>query len=79
LRRNKPDLGYALLLKRSLNRSDQSHARRRAARGCSTIPNVPVLFWSFRVMVGAGLYFIALIAYSFWLRANVDWTPSAGI
>src|SRR6202020_947111 len=33
----------------------------------STIPNVPVLFWSFRVMVGCGLYFIVLFAFSFWL------------
>ena len=32
----------------------------------STIPNVPVLFWAFRIMVGCGFYFIALFAFSFW-------------
>ena len=36
----------------------------------STIPNVPVLFWSFRIMVGCGLWFIALFGYSFWLSAK---------
>ena len=35
----------------------------------STIPNVPVLFWSFRFMVGFGFWFIALFATAFWLSA----------
>jgi len=26
------------------------------------VPNVPLIFWSFRVMVGLGLYFVALFA-----------------
>ena len=36
----------------------------------STIPNVPVLFWSFRFMVGLGFWFIALFALAFWLSAT---------
>jgi cytochrome d ubiquinol oxidase subunit I len=36
----------------------------------STIPNVPVLFWSFRIMVACGFYFIALFAFSFWLASK---------
>jgi cytochrome d ubiquinol oxidase subunit I len=36
----------------------------------STIPNVPVLFWSFRIMVALGFYFIALFALSFWYSAR---------
>lgn len=32
----------------------------------STIPNVPVLFWSFRLMVACGIYFIFLFAFAFW-------------
>jgi cytochrome d ubiquinol oxidase subunit I len=36
----------------------------------STIPNVPVLFWSFRIMVACGMYFIALFAWSFWLASQ---------
>ena len=64
---NKHDLGYALLLKRDMADPAQASAAdvQRAAE--STIPNVPVLFWSFRIMVGCGMYFIALFAWSFWL------------
>ncbi|HEY4125632.1 MAG TPA: cytochrome ubiquinol oxidase subunit I, partial [Rhizomicrobium sp.] len=36
----------------------------------STIPNVPVLFWSFRIMVAIGFWFIALFAVAFWLSAK---------
>jgi cytochrome d ubiquinol oxidase subunit I len=36
----------------------------------STIPNVPVLFWAFRLMVGCGFFFIAMFAYSFWLASK---------
>jgi cytochrome d ubiquinol oxidase subunit I len=67
---HKADLGYALLLKRTLadplaaTPADIDHA------ADSTIPNVPVLFWSFRIMVACGLYFIALFAYSFWLASK---------
>ncbi|HSE11031.1 MAG TPA: cytochrome ubiquinol oxidase subunit I [Rudaea sp.] len=67
---HKADLGYALLLERDL--ADPANATpadvQRAA--ASTIPNVPVLFWAFRVMVGCGIYFIALFAYSFWLASK---------
>ena len=31
----------------------------------STIPDVPVLFWSFRIMVALGFYFIALFGIAF--------------
>lgn len=64
------DLGYALLLKRY--RPDIANAGadeiERAAQ--STIPDVPVLFWSFRFMVGIGLWLIALFALSFYLSAR---------
>jgi cytochrome d ubiquinol oxidase subunit I len=64
------DLGYALLLKRFrpdvLNATDDDIAQ--AAN--STIPDVPVLFWSFRLMVGVGLWLIGLFALGFWLSAR---------
>jgi cytochrome d ubiquinol oxidase subunit I len=64
------NLGYALLLKRY--RSDVENATsdevQRAAE--STIPDVPVLFWSFRLMVAAGFWFIALFATAFWFSAT---------
>lgn len=54
------DLGYALLLKKFtpdiLNASQEDI--QKAAE--STVPHVPTLFWSFRIMVGCGFYFILL-------------------
>ncbi len=64
------DLGYALLLKHL--RPDLLNATESdiAQAADSTIPNVPVLFWSFRLMVGVGLWLIALFALGFWLSAR---------
>ena len=63
------DLGYALLTKRFTN--DLSHPSQEIidAAALSTIPNVPVLFWVFRVMVGLGFYFIFLFAVGFYLTS----------
>ncbi len=67
---HKDDLGYALLLSR-LNVDPLAATPADVARAAeSTIPNVPVLFWSFRIMVAIGFYFIALFAYSFWLASK---------
>ena len=60
------DLGYALLLKRSIDDPRQATAADIQRAADSTIPNVPVLFWAFRVMVACGFYFIFLFAMSFW-------------
>jgi cytochrome d ubiquinol oxidase subunit I len=64
------DLGYALLLKRF--RADVIHATpdEIALAAQSTIPNVPVLFWSFRFMVAIGFWLIGLFALSFYLSAR---------
>jgi cytochrome d ubiquinol oxidase subunit I len=60
------DLGYALLLKRFMDDPRQATPADIQKAADSTIPNVPVLFWSFRLMVACGFYFIALFAFSFW-------------
>ena len=68
------DLGYALLLKRYMDdplKATEADIQRAAA---STIPNVPVLFWSFRVMVGLGFYFIVLFAVMFWFASKRELT-----
>jgi cytochrome bd ubiquinol oxidase subunit I len=64
------NLGYALLLKHF--RPDIENATESEMRDAanSTIPNVPVLFWSFRIMVGLGFWFIALFAVAFWFSAQ---------
>ena len=54
-------------------RPDIAECHRRSkssAAAASTIPNVPVLFWSFRFMVAIGFWFIALFAAYFWFSAR---------
>jgi len=67
---HKADLGYALLLRKVVADPAQATAADVQAAANSTIPNVPVLFWAFRVMVGCGFFFIAMFAYSFWLASK---------
>jgi cytochrome d ubiquinol oxidase subunit I len=67
---NAEHLGYALLLKRTMDDPTRATKDDIARAAESTIPNVPVLFWSFRLMVACGFYFIALFAYSFWLAST---------
>lgn len=68
--RYQADLGYGLLLKKYLD--DVTHATpdqiHQAAVG--SIPNVPVLFWSFRIMVACAviLFFLFLFAVIFCTR-----------
>ena len=64
------DLGYALLLKHFVEDPRKATPADVQKAAESTIPNVPVLFWSFRIMVACGFYFIALFAYSFWLASK---------
>jgi len=66
------NLGYALLLKRQRTDIENATEAQIAMAAASTIPNVPVLFWSFRVMVGLGFFFIALFATAFWFSARLE-------
>jgi cytochrome bd ubiquinol oxidase subunit I len=64
------DLGYGLLLKRyTANVTDATPAEINKA-AWDTVPNVPALFWTFRLMVGFGFFFIAFFAFAFWLSAK---------
>jgi cytochrome d ubiquinol oxidase subunit I len=64
------DLGYALLLLRYTDDPAKATPAQLEAAAWSTVPNVPVLFWSFRVMVGLGLFFIALFATAFYFSTR---------
>ena len=64
------NLGYALLLKNIRPDIENAAPDEIARAAASTVPNVPVLFWAFRIMVGLGLWFIALFAAGFWLSAK---------
>jgi len=64
------DLGYALLLKRILPDIENASDGQIHQAALSTIPDVPALFWSFRIMVALGFYFIALFGAAFYLASR---------
>jgi len=63
------DLGYALLLKRYSPTVVDADAATIERAANDLVPDVPVLFWSFRFMAGLGFYFIALFAGAFYLAS----------
>jgi cytochrome bd ubiquinol oxidase subunit I len=64
------DLGYALLLKRYTPAVTDATSQQIDAAAWDTVPPVAPLFWSFRVMVGLGFFFIALFAAMFYLASK---------
>jgi cytochrome d ubiquinol oxidase subunit I len=64
------DLGYALLLKRYRPDIENATDAEVRAAALTTVPDVAVLFWSFRFMVGCGFYFILLFAVAFFLAST---------
>lgn len=72
LQANVADLGYALLLKRHIDDPRKADTALIARAAADTIPSVGPLFWTFRVMVGLGFYFIALFAAAFWYASHRD-------
>jgi cytochrome d ubiquinol oxidase subunit I len=74
LREHAADLGYALLLKRYVSdpRTADAATIKRAAG--DTVPGVAPLFWSFRLMVALGFYFIGLFALTFWYASHYDFS-----
>ena len=65
-----PDLGYGLLLKRYHDDITQATDQDIARAAADTIPSVGPLFWSFRLMVGLGFYFILLFTVAFYLASS---------
>jgi cytochrome d ubiquinol oxidase subunit I len=61
------DLGYGLLLKRYVADPRSATAEQIGLAAWDTVPDVPVMFWGFRVMAGLGFLFIALFATGFLL------------
>jgi cytochrome d ubiquinol oxidase subunit I len=64
------DLGYGLLLKHYTPKVVDATAEQIKKAARDTIPNVAVMFWSFRIMVGLGFYMLALIAVAFYFCAR---------
>jgi cytochrome d ubiquinol oxidase subunit I len=64
------DLGYGLLLLRYVRDPAAATPQQIDAAAWSTVPNVPVLFWSFRTMVAIGLFLIVLFATAFYFASR---------
>jgi cytochrome bd ubiquinol oxidase subunit I len=67
-------MGYALLLKKVMEDPRHASDQQIQEAAASTVPNVPVLFWSFRFMVGLGLYFILFFGFAFYLSTKRRFT-----
>ncbi|WP_127091574.1 cytochrome ubiquinol oxidase subunit I [Aquabacter cavernae] len=63
-------LGYALLLKPYLDDPRQATPDQIAKAAWDTVPEVAPLFWTFRIMVACGFYFIAFFLTFFVLSAR---------
>lgn len=67
LNANEANIGYGMLLKRYTDNIQTATPAQIEQAAWDTVPNVPVLFWAFRVMVGCGLFFILLFGTAFFL------------
>lgn len=71
------DLGYGLLLKKyapNITDATEEHIQQAAK---DSIPNVAILFWSFRIMVGIGALMLFIFAASFYftIKRNIAEKP----
>jgi cytochrome bd ubiquinol oxidase subunit I len=73
---HRADLGYALLLLRYTPDPERATAEDIERAAWSTVPNVPVLFWSFRFMVAIGFFFIFLFVAAFYFAARHRFEPN---
>jgi cytochrome d ubiquinol oxidase subunit I len=63
------DLGFALLLKRHVADPAAATPEQIRTAAWDTVPSVPLMFWSFRVMALIGFFMIALFATAFALAS----------
>ncbi|MGO9994466.1 MAG: cytochrome ubiquinol oxidase subunit I [Steroidobacteraceae bacterium] len=70
LREHADDLGYALLLRKYVADPAEATPAQIDQAAWDTVPSVGPMFWTFRVMVGLGFFFIALFAIGFFLAAR---------
>jgi cytochrome d ubiquinol oxidase subunit I len=63
-------LGHTLLLKQFRPDIENATDEQIHQAALSTIPNVPVLFWTFRIMVALGFYFIFLFGAAFFVASR---------
>ncbi|MBN9072254.1 MAG: cytochrome ubiquinol oxidase subunit I [Rhizobiales bacterium] len=69
------DLGYALLLKRFVEDPRQASEQQIKDAAWSTVPGVPYLFFSFRLMVACAFLLLGVFALSLWHTAREEEAP----
>jgi len=67
--KNGGNLGFALLLRRYVDDPRQATEEQIRKAAADTIPTVWPLFWAFRIMVGLGFSFIAILGWFFYLAS----------
>lgn len=67
LNMNQENIGYGLLLKQYTKDVMRASSLEIEQAAWATVPDVFTVFWTFRVMVVCGFYFIALFATAFYL------------
>mgnify|MGYP001809690103 CR=1 FL=1 len=67
---HKKDLGYGLLLKRYIENPAQASEEQIQLAVKDSIPEVAPLFWTFRVMVGCGVWMLLLMVLGFYFNAK---------
>ncbi|MBK1721843.1 cytochrome ubiquinol oxidase subunit I [Thiocystis violacea] len=67
---HKQDLGYGLLLKPYTEDPAEATEEQIALAVKDSIPEVAPVFWTFRVMVGAGVWMLFLLALGFYFNAR---------
>lgn len=70
LEANQENIGYGFLLKRYTDDVVNATPQQIAKAAWDTVPDVFTLFWTFRIMVACGLYFILLFAAAFYLSVK---------
>jgi cytochrome d ubiquinol oxidase subunit I len=69
------DLGYALLLKQFIEDPRQAIEQQIADAAWSTVPHVPSLFFTFRLMVLCGFILLAVFGISLWHTMREEEAP----
>ena len=67
------NLGYALLLKRYTTDVTTANSAQIEKAAWDTVPHVANIFWSFRVMVACGFFFILLFTIAFFFSIRGQW------
>lgn len=70
LKAHAEDLGYALLLRKYVEDPARATPAQLDQAAWDTVPSVGPMFWTFRMMVGLGFFFIALFSVGFVLAAQ---------